>query len=327
MTWSTHRVMLGCAAAAWLLARAAAAQPAGPDGNLPLPAPELQRRMQYDDFTIDDVEETSGGIMTTAKVELDFKRPAAEIDAKWKAATKDAEGWNNSPRREIGAYAVQQLFLLPDDYIVPPVVLRCIPLDVYRPIDKDAKATLPPHPCVLGTLSAWLHNVTQPEDTFEPERISRDPRYAYHFATVNLLAYLIAHRDRRSSNFLVSTDPLDPRIFSIDNGIAFGGVLYNFLTWHFDQLTIDQLPRAEIERLRRVTPAHLEALGVLTELQPDAQGVRRAVKPGPNADPSVGVRRVGDGLQIGLTAAEIDAVAARRRELLERIDKGQAREF
>jgi hypothetical protein len=287
----------------------------------------LQRRPQQDNFEIDDVQETHGGIMTTAKLELDFSRPELEIDVKWKAAGKDADGWNNSPRREIGAYAVQKLFLTPDDYVVPPVALRCIPLAAYRPVDPKAAPTLEGHPCVLGTLSAWLRNVTEPEQIFQPERFRRDPRYAYHFGNLNLFAYLIAHRDRRSSNFLVSTDALNPQIFSVDNGIAFGGVLYNFLSWHFDQLAVDDLPRDSIERLRRVTPADLTALGVLVELQPDDVGVLRSVPPGPNADPAAGVRRVGEGLQVGLTAAEIEAVAERRRELLERIDRGEAREF
>ncbi|MDX2171211.1 MAG: hypothetical protein SF182_29350 [Deltaproteobacteria bacterium] len=323
----THQMRAAVWLATLTLAGAAAAQPSGPDGNLPLPAPQLQQRLQRDDFEIDDVEKTQGGIMTTAKLELDFHRPELEVDAKWKAANKDADGWNNSPRREIGAYAVQQLFLSPDDYVVPPVVLRCIPLDVYRRVDAAAEPTLPPHPCVLGTLSAWLHNVTEPKVIFEPERFSRDPRYAYHFGNLNLLAYLIAHRDRRSSNFLVSTDALNPQFFSVDNGIAFGEMLYNYLNWHFDQLAVKDLPRQAVERLRAVTPADLAALGVLVELQPDAAGVLRSVPPGANADPRVGVRTVGGGLQIGLTADEISAVDDRRRALLERIDQGKAGEF
>ena len=67
---------------------------------------------------------------------------------------------------------------------------------------------------------------------------------------LNLLAYLIAHRDARSSNFLMPTDPSNPRVFSIDNGIAFGGVLYNFFTWHFDEIRTGGLPRQSIDRLR-----------------------------------------------------------------------------
>lgn len=314
-------------AAALAGAATAVAQPAGPDGNIPIAAPQLLRRLQQDNFEIDEVEDTHGGIMTTAKLELDFSHPELEVDVKWKAAGSDADGWNNSPRREIGAYAVQQLFLTPDDYVVPPVVVRCIPLAAYRPVDPDAAPTIPSHPCVLGTLSAWLENVTEPEAIFQPERFRRDPRYAYHFGNLNLFAYLIAHRDRRTSNFLISTDTLNPQIFSVDNGIAFGEMLYNFFSWHFDQLAVDDLPRASIERLRRATPEDLNALGVLVELQPDETGVLRAVSPGPNADPNAGVRKVGDGLQLGLTASEIKMVSDRRRELLDRIDRGEAREF
>lgn len=320
---------LASIAVAVLLAAAAPAQPPDPDGNIPLPAPVLVRLLQHEPFEIDEVEATEGGIMDTAKLELDFeaRQPELELDVKWKAAPAGGDGWNNSPRREIGAYAVQQLFLDPHDQVVPPVVLRCIPFDVYRPLDKDPQPTLPPHRCVLGTLSVWMHHVRMPDPVFDRARFERDPRYAYHFANVNLLGYLISHRDRRPSNFLLSTDPLNPQLYSVDNGIAFGGAMYNFLTWHFDRIAVANLPRTSIDRLRRVTPAQLAALGVLAELQPDGAGGLRAVPPGPNADPQAGVRRVGEGIQIGLTAAEIEAIAARRRELLAAIDGGEVGEF
>lgn len=308
-----------------LLAGTGLAQPSGPDGNLPLPAADVQRRLEREPFTIAAVGDTEGGIMDTARLTLDFGQPP-RLAAKWKAAPGYDESWNNSPRREIGAYVVQQLLFAPEDYVVPPVALRCIPFAIFRPLDDDPESNVPPHPCVLGTLSAWLQNVTRPDNILQRERFSRDPRYAYHFANFNLLAFLIQHRDRKDSNFLMSTDPGNPQVFSIDNGIAFSG-WYNFLTWHFDALAVADLPRRSIARLRRVTPADLAALGVLAELQPDAHGVLRAVPPGPNADPQRGVRRVGDGIQIGLTAEEIAGVAARREEILARIARGEADVF
>ena len=55
-----------------LAVRPAAAQPSGPNGNLPMRADLLQQRLQNDPFEIVEVEKTSGGVMDTAKVTLRF---------------------------------------------------------------------------------------------------------------------------------------------------------------------------------------------------------------------------------------------------------------
>jgi len=64
--------------------------------------------------------------MGAKKLRLRFD-DGVEINVKWKRAPAEAEGWNNSPRREIAACEVQKLFLEPDDYVVPVSVPRCIP--------------------------------------------------------------------------------------------------------------------------------------------------------------------------------------------------------
>jgi hypothetical protein len=304
-----------------LAAAPAAAQPSGPEGNIPLPAPELQRRLQNDSFEVVDVEETEGGIMETQKLTLQFA-DGQRIDVKWKAAPEGGEGINNSPRRELAAYTVQQLFLDPDDFVVPPVAVRCIPLAAYEPIDDDAEPNLPPSRCVYGLLSAWLDNVEQPDQAWDRERFSRDRRYAYHFANLNILTYLIAHHDAKASNFLMSTDRKNPQIFAIDNGISFSG-LYNFLTWHYDDLLVGGLPRSTVERLATVKASDLERLAVLAELQPDAAGILRAVPATPNTDHTQGVRRIGKGIQIGLTEAEIAGVNERLQQLLRDVRDGK----
>jgi hypothetical protein len=171
-------------------------------------------------------------------------------------------------------------------------------------------------------LAVWLQNVVRPARAFDPERFERDGQYAFHFANLNLLAYLIAHRDARSSNFLMPTDPSDSRVFSIDNGIAFGGVLYNFFTWHFDEILTVGLPRQSIERLRRISRQDLTRFGVLGQLETDGADVLRAVTPGENLDPEAGVRISAGRIQFGLTVGELDAMEQRRLDLLSRIDAG-----
>lgn len=220
----------------------------------------------------------------------------------------------------------QTLFLDPDDYVVPPIAMRCIPLDVYRPVDDSPSANLPNTRCVFGTLSAWLHNVHMPKKALQRERFARDPRYAHYAGNLNLFTYLVEHRDAKASNFLISDDPARPQLFSVDNGISFGGA-YNPFTRHFDHFEVGGVPRRAIDRLRQLTLADLTRFGVLGEFRPAANGVLQPVIPSANADPTVGVRTVNDGIQFGLTAEEIDGMAARLHALFERIDRGQLTVF
>jgi len=299
------------------------ARSSDPNANLPSPPARLIDRLRNDDFVIESVDAAGGGVMGAKKLRLAFPKDELTIDVKWKAAPAGGEGWNNSPRREIGAYAVQELFLDPDDYPVPPVVARAISLDAYAVVEKDATPNIQGTRCVFGAIAAWLENVAQPEHAFDPKRFSADRRYAFHFANLNLLAYLIAHRDARSNNFLMPKDPSTPRVFSIDNGIAFGGVFYNFITWHFDEIRTGGLPKPSIDRLRRVSRETLSGLGVLGELRADPAGVLHAVTPGENLDPEAGTRIARGRIQFGLTALEIDAIATRLEDLLARIDAGE----
>ncbi|MEO8604311.1 MAG: hypothetical protein ABI629_17185 [bacterium] len=295
--------------------------------NLPLPPADMVARLRDDDFRIDTVHEAGGGVMGAKRLSLTFRADGLRVEAKWKAAPVGGDGWNNSPRRELAAYAAQALFLDPDDYPVPPIAARAIGFDDYRLLDVQPEPTLDGTRGVFGALAAWLENVFPPERAFDRQRFARDPAYAFHFANLNLLAYLIAHRDARSNNFLMSRDPANPRVFSIDNGIAFGGVLYNFFTWHFDEIRTAGLPRRSVERLRRVSRPQLDGLGILGQWQADADGVLRTVTPDGNWDAQIGNRVDTGRLQLGLTTAEIDAMADRLQTLLARIDAGELAQF
>lgn len=310
-----------------LLPEPGRSQPSGPSGNLPLPPETLRGRLQDDDFDIAAAKGAGGGVMGAEKLTLVFRDDGFRTDVKWKKAPNGGEGWNNSPRREIGAYAVQQLFLEPDDYVVPPVVARCIPLGVYHAVDQFALPNLEDAECVFGALSAWLQNVRQPDRILEPERFSNDPRYAHHFGNLNLLLYVILHKDTQPGNFLVSTDAFNPQMFSIDNGIAFGGVLFNFFHPHYNRLVVGGLPKQSVERLRQLTRTDLDRLGVLAELRADDNRVLRAVAPSANVDPPAPQRPVPNGIQLGLTTEEIDAIETRLQELFARIDRGEIATF
>lgn len=296
--------------------------------HLPQAPLELEARLKTAPVTITEAKDPGGGVMGAKRVTVVFLNTGESLDAKWKEAPAGGDGWNNSPRREIGVYEVQKLFLDPEDYLVPPVVARGIEFDAYRAVTADPVANIDGTRCVYGALAAWLSNVKLPERVFDPDWFSSDDRYAYHFGNLNLLHYLTDHRDARANNFLMSIDPANPRIFSIDNGIAFGGTLFNFFTWHFNKIRVDRLPRRSIERLGELRREDLERLGILAELQADAAGLLRHVAPRSNVDCEQGNRWCPPGIiQIGLTSAEIDAIAVRIQELLARVRHGELAVF
>jgi hypothetical protein len=303
------------------LAFATAASARAATDVLPMPVEQVQERLATAPASIQSAKAAGAGVMGARKLRLVFK-DGATLDVKWKATPSDLDGWNNTPRREIAAYEVQRLFLGPEEWLVPPTVVRCVPLETYRIVVPEPTPNVAGFQCVFGALSAWLDNVEPVDEVFDRERFARDPRYAKHFANLNLLDYLIEHRDARTSNFLIAKDPADGREFSIDNGISFGEPIYNFLSANFDTIRVSALPRESVERLRRLSRADLDRLAVLGQFDADAAGVLRPVTPTANIDPDSGTRFTEQGIQIGLTRAEIDAIEKRLQDLLRRIDAG-----
>ena len=293
------------------------------NSRLSMPAldPSLVHRLACEPFRIESVDGAGGGVMGAKKLGLLFPSDGRRIDVKWKAAPSGGDGWNNSPRCEIGAYAVQRLFLDECDYLVPPIVARGIDLETYRAVEEGAAANIIGTRCVFGAAALWLSDGKPPDTVLDDDRFRADATYAYHVANLNLLAYLIRHRDARQSNFLRLDN--DPRIFIIDNGIAFSGFVFNFFTANFDKIRVPALPRQSVDRLRQLAFSDFEPLTVLAELHADADGVLRAVERAPALDAETGCRVFSGRVQLGLTAAEIAAMQARVATLLERVDGGE----
>ncbi len=310
----------------------------GAEVNLPLPAPQLMKLLQYGEFEILSDEPADMSAMNSRELVLRYRGMSPEtmrklkmwnvrlkkpIKVKWKAAPKgEGDGWNNSPRREIAAYVIQRLFLDPEDYVVPPTATRCITLPQYQRIDPKAKPNIKPFQCVYGAFAAWVTNVESPKHIYDADRFKRDKRYAYHMANMNLLTYLIDHKDAQSSNFLVPTDPKNPRIFVVDNGLSLGSGLHNIFMRQWDEIRVPALPKKSIERLRKVTQSDLDRLGVLAQMEADANGILRNVDPRENLKPKVGSRVFPNTIQIGLTTAEITMIKKRLQQLLKKVDEG-----
>ena len=292
--------------------------------NWPAPPEEIERRLADEAFEVRSAESAGGGTTGALKLTLFFPAHGDTLTFKWKPVPGgDADGWNNTPRKEVAAYAVQAWFLDPPDYVVPTIAVRCLPLEALRARGVAAEPSLAGTRCVLGVLSVWLEQVTFPDEIFEAKHFAADPRYAASVGRFNLLTYLVEHQDGRSGNFLASTDPDDPRIFAIDNGIAFGTLIHNWFVRNWDVIRVPALPHTAIARLRRVGRGEIDRLGVLVELHADADGVLELVPPGPNRDPERGARTSPGRLQLGLTRSEIDALETRLRTLLDRVDHGE----
>lgn len=294
-----------------------------PGDSWPVPPEEAERLFATSPLELVTYEAMAEGVAGAFKSEVRFLDGGRRMKVKWKTAPAgDFDGWNNNPRKELASYAVQQWFLDPKDYVVPTVALRCVPVAAFERFAPGTKPSLPGTNCVIGTLFLWLQNVEVPAKLYDPEQFVRDPWYAYHLANFNLFAFLVEHRDARAGNVLVSTGDGPRRVFAVDNGISFGELIYNFLVANWDVMRVPALRREAIERLRAVDGRRLDALGTLVELAVDRAGGMRPVEGGPPIDPTRGVRVTRDRVQMGLTRAEIGAVATRLAELLRRVDDG-----
>jgi hypothetical protein len=296
-----------------------------PSDNWPIPPLDAEVTMRSCELSTHYEWPAGGGVTGARKVAFYSPTLGRQFLAKWKAAPRRLESWNNSPRRELAAYAVQKLFLDPEDYVVPPSVMRCAPLEEYRLIiDRSAEPTIEGTECVLGNLSLWMENVTIPKVFYDEKRFATDPNYALRMGNFNLLTFIIDHKDGRRGNFLVSKNEADRRVFAIDNGISFDAWIFNYFVQNWNDLRVPALSKHSVDRLREVTPEQVEALAVVAELQVMANGLVESVLPvGAPLSTRQGVRQQDGVIQFGLTADEIDDVMEQIEEVVEGVDDGK----
>ena len=291
-------------------------------GSFPIPPSDAERRLGHQPFQILEAKRTASGVAGAQKWKIQFP-DGLVLKVKWKAAPRySADGWNNSPRREIAPYEIQKWFLDEGDYVVPTSELRCIPIAVYREkIEPSARPTIRGTRCVFGVLSLWLRSVEEPAEIWQPELFEQGGYYRYSIAAVDVLTLLIGHQDGRPANFLWSTD--DHHVFSIDNGISFHAFPFNPLVKNWNGIRVPALPKKLIERLRRVRPEQIDALGVLRHLEPDADRVLVAKRAPGNLAPDQGNRITRTALQIGLTRRELREIRERIDFLLRKTESGE----
>jgi hypothetical protein len=319
VTSRTLAASLGLVAALSMAGQAAAAP-----RNWPLPPTDLQNRFWDQDFKIVEVKGAGAGVTGASRLKIQY--PDGQIvKVKWKAVpSSKLDGWNNSPRKELGTYVMQRFVVDPDDYMIPTVAPHCLTMEEHKAIEPGAKPSLKGTSCVLGTISIWMEDLTDPWPFFEKELFNKDPKYARFLSDMNVVLYLVEHRDGRRGNLLRSTDLSDPRVYAVDNGIAFDTIPWNMLVPNWNEIRVPWIAKETVERLRKIDDDELEkALGVLAEMETDASGTLHLTNMTNNLDPLKGVRLHKNRIQFGLTVDEIEDVEERLEELLADIDSGK----
>lgn len=300
------------------------------DGNIPLPVAEIERQMAGDFDVLRVVP--SRGYNTERTYRLTVQLPDGSVAA-WKLAPspRGGESFNNRPDYELAAYHIQKLFLDESTYVVPPTVARAFPMELVENIvamapgtPNPVEQTFPEWRVTLAVQQYWLNGVDEAtKDVIDDQdRFDSDAVFARHAANFNLLTYLIRHSDSNDGNFMISMDPANPRIFSIDNGVAFSSEESDRGTdWR--ELRFDRFPASSIEGLRALDFATLEReLGVLAEFELQG-GAFVSVAPSENLDPGRSIRRDDSRIQIGLRNNDIRSLHRRITDVIERVDRGR----
>ena len=313
-----------------LVALALADPVLGQDSNVTLPVAELERMLADDPLQIVSADKSRpkapGDITSKAEVSFGGREP---FRVKLRRSEPGAEGFNNVPRYDLAAYAIQRLLMDPNEYVMPPTALRMIPVAEYKSYYHDPAAVKPTFRGadeVLCVVQYWLQNVKVLPDILDRTKFEADPVYARHIGQLNVFTYLIEHRDSNMGNFLISKAEPGPRVFSIDHGVAFAS-LDSDRGMDWLELRVDRLPKDTIDRVRALDKDRLTSeLGVLGQWEL-RDGHYVPVPAGPNLYPTRGVRFKDGVVQMGLTRTEISAVAGQVRKLLNQVDRGKVKVY
>lgn len=305
------------------------------DARFVLPFDELERRLIHDEFTIESATISRPKVASdiTLRAEVKFADGFA-MRTKIRRATRGASDFNNEPRYELAAYMLQKKFLTPAEYVVPPTSLRFVPVETVRKYAKAANPTFYGTEYTLCVMQYWLKNVSAPDDAYDRDRFERNALFARHLANLNLLTYLISHKDSNSGNVLMAVipdsngqpDEADPRVFLIDNGVAFDSEESDKGTiWQ--QLRVKRIPKDSYERLSAITQEELRALLATVAQWEIRDGVPVAVPPAEPRSDHKGVRNFGKNIQLGLTKHEIGGIYRQIVALRNRVSSGDIETF
>ena len=311
------------------LAVAVPAVLSGQDSNFLMPVAEIERILRTEEIGVIDVQ-PSRGLPGERTYRVTMQSGDRVLQIKYAPASEGADAFNNRPRYELAAYVVQSLFLDEAEWVVPPTAIRAFSVDaVQATVDQapgDAASpveqTFSEWRVALVALQYWLFNVDLPEELPDGDRLEDDEVYERALGNFNLFTYVIRHSDSNEGNFVQSLDPVRPRVFSVDNGVAFASEESDRGT-RWRDLQLDRYPASAIDRLRNLTLDALQArLGVLVQLEVrDGNFVQ--VEPTENLNPGRGVRHDTQRIQLGLTESEVRAMHRRIVRLMDWVDEGR----
>jgi len=281
---------------------------------------EIERRILHEEFELFRYSDLrfDGDISKRAILKFpDIKY----MQVKWRRAREGADEFNNNPRFEMSAYQIQKLFLDENEFVVPPTLCKIYPFAQYLGMEPHAKPTFLNPDLVLVLIQYWLEEVSV-DDVFDKRRLKKDSLYAGYFANLNILTYLIRHSDSNKGNILISKDQTNPRVFAVDNGVAFSSQHSDRGT-EWRKLHVKKFPAKTVERLRAITSDDLiRALSVVAQFEMK-DGHMTPVPATESLNVDKGVRRIVNRIQLGLTSKEIRDVEERLQYLLKKIDEGK----
>lgn len=286
-----------------------------------------------DSLRVDGSAAPPGGDQGTKlfTVSIDEAGATHTFRAKWRGPS--TSGLINEPRKELAAYAVQKLFLEPDEYVAPPTAAHCFREQDYRAFSTEVDQPLPGTDCILGFLSLWLEDVKtvesahkagwlrDGENVWSPSLFAADAYYKRSIAHANLFMFAVNHGDPHPLQFIL--ERLDPgvRIYVVDNSIAFRSIKNPKILFETDwsQIQVPAFPQDTLARIRSLDDQDFARLGVLDEFVPADGGlVRRSTEsPTPVVTGLDWDQKV---LRIGLPPGEVDLVKARLAALSNRTD-------
>jgi len=276
------------------------------------------------DLIIEDAEPVRFENDITRKAMAHVQAGQEPFKIKVRRAGPGASSFNNEPRYELAAFEMSQLLYPSGEAVVPPIALRSESLPEFHAIDPAGGETWRGTNAALFMVQCWLMDAKPHRLEIDKARFAIDPAYARAISRLNVLTYLIEHKDSNLGNVMLTGEGADVRAWAIDNGVSFASEESDVgIFWK--TLRVDAVDRALADRLRSLTLEELRArLGVIAQYE--LVGSRwEPREPGANLDARRGVRRRGNQLQLGLTSSEIGAVERRRQRLVYRIDKGDIR--
>ena len=132
--------------------------PALDEGDFCMPVERLEAWLKAPQLTITRSALSATGVTAPRKIRIETAE-GLSFNAKFKPVPDDLDAFNNSPRRELAAYRVQHHFLEPDEFVVPPTMLRCLPIADHQNVIEDLEP-FGDGDCALGIVAFWVEDIS-----------------------------------------------------------------------------------------------------------------------------------------------------------------------